>query len=311
MAQLTRFAIGQGSPANTFLAVWMAQEADLYKAQGLDAYIVPMIGGKDSASEFAAGRLQAMHIGMSSVVRANTAGADLVTIGSLSNIIRNTLFAAPHIKSAAELKGGTVGISSAGSESDPIVSLALGRIGLKRDDVKIKEIGVHRLTAVQTGKVDATVLGEPHRTEAFEAGLLALLDLYGEKVPWLYSGLVVSRRYLREHRPEVLAFMKATIEGNRIAITDAARAKAVLARELDLTPPALIDATYDNFKAATPLNAELSRAGAGNVVAYNIVLNASRKVEDYTDPSVGEELVASGFIAEMDKKYGARRENRE
>lgn len=304
MAQLATFNIGQGSPANTFLANWMAKEAGLYAAEGLDASIVPMVGGKDSATEFAAGRLQAMHIGMSSVVRANTAGADLVTVGSLSNVIRNTLFAAPHIKDAAALKGGIVGISSAGSESDPIVSLALGRLGLKREDVKIAEIGVNRLAAVRTGQVAATVLGEPHRTQAFQEGLRPLLDLLGEKVPWLYSGLVVSRRYLAQNRAQVLAFMRATIEGNRIAMADAGRGKALLARELGLTDPKLIDATYDNFKAATPRNAELSLPGAQNVVTHTIIANASKRVEDYIDPSIGEELVRSGFIARMDAKYG-------
>lgn len=303
MAQLAAFNIGQGSPANTFLAVWMAQDAGLYAAQGLDAKIVPMVGGKDSATEFAAGRLQSMHIGMSSVVRANTAGADLATIGSLSNVIRNTFFAAPHIKAAADLKGGLVGISSAGSESDPIISLALGRLGLKREDVKLSEIGVNRLAAVRTGQVAATVLGEPHRSQAFEEGLKPLLDLFGEKVPWLYSGLVVSRRYLAQNRSHVLGFMKATIEGNRMAMADAGRGKAVLARELDMTDPKLIDSTYENFKVATPRNAELSLPGAQNVVTHTIIPNASKRVEDYIDASIGEELIRSGFIAEMDAKY--------
>lgn len=303
MAQLTRFNIGQGSPANTFLAVWMAQEAGLYAAQGLDAKVVPMVGGRDCAPEFAAGRLQTMHIGMSSVVRANTAGADLVTIGSLSNIVRNTFFAAPRIKTAADLKGGKVGISSAGSESDPIVTMALARLGLKRSDVTLAEIGVNRLVPVRTGEVDATVLGEPHRSQAFAEGLLPLLDLFGEKIPWLYSGLVVSKRYLKENRGAVLGFMKATIEANRIAIHDAQRGKAVLARELNITDAKTLEATYQNFKAATPLNAELSIPGAENVVKFTVVPNASRNVEDYIDRSIGEELVKSGFIAEMDRKY--------
>lgn len=303
MAALTTFNIGQGSPANTFLAVWMAQEAGLYRAHGLDARVVPMVGGRDCAPEFAAGRLQAMHIGMSSVVRANTAGADLVTIGSLSNIVRNTFFAAPRIKSAADLKGGTVGISSAGSESDPIVTMALSRLGLKREDVTFKEIGVNRLVPVRTGQVDATVLGEPHRSQAFAEGIRPLLDLFGDKMPWLYSGLVVSRRYLREDRAAVLAFMKATIEANRIAIKDPARGKAVLARELSIADAKTLDATYENFKAATPLNAELSLPGAENVVKFTIVPNASKKVADYIDASIGEELVRSGFIAQMDAKY--------
>ena len=73
--------------------------------------------------------------------------------------------------------------------------------------------------------------------------------------------------------------MKATIEANRIAIHDAARGKAVLARELDITDAKTLDATYANFKAATPLNAELSLPGAENVVKYTVDENASPRVE--------------------------------
>ena len=181
--------------------------------------------------------------------------------------------------------------------------MALARLGLKRSDVTFKEIGVNRLVPVRTGAVDATVLGEPHRSQALAEGLLPLIDLFGERIRWLYSGLVVSKRYLKENRGAVIGFMKATIEANRIAVHDAARGKAVLARELDITDAKTLDATYANFKAATPLNAELSLPGAENVVKYTVVANASPRVEDYIDRSIGEELVKSGFIAAMDKTY--------
>ena len=51
------------------------------------------------------------------------------------------MFAGPTVKSAADLKGGTVGISSTGSETDATTTLALRSLGLKREDVTIKEIG--------------------------------------------------------------------------------------------------------------------------------------------------------------------------
>ena len=84
------------------------------------------------------GRIQVMHIGFSSVVRANQAGADLVVIASLSNVIRGTLFGSPGL---ADLKGGIFGISSTGSESDAVATIALSRLGLTRTDVTIKEVG--------------------------------------------------------------------------------------------------------------------------------------------------------------------------
>src|SRR5579859_3759814 len=153
MAGLIPFKVGEASPANTFLAIWVAKDAGLYEANGLAVAIVPVVGGRESGPDLAIGRINLMHIGLSSVVRANRMGGDLVAVGSLSNIIRNTLFTAPHVKGAADLKGGIVGISSAGSETDPTTTLALRKLGLSRDDVVVKEIGVSRLAAVRDGTV--------------------------------------------------------------------------------------------------------------------------------------------------------------
>jgi ABC-type nitrate/sulfonate/bicarbonate transport system substrate-binding protein len=70
------------------------------------------------------------------------------------------MFSAPNVKVAADLKGGVIGISSGGSESDSTTTLALRRLGLTRQDVTVKEIGVDRLSALRAGQVAATVLGE-------------------------------------------------------------------------------------------------------------------------------------------------------
>jgi NitT/TauT family transport system substrate-binding protein len=304
-AELIPFKVGQAAPANTFLAIWMAQAAGFYEAQGLRLEIVPMSGGSQSGPALKSGRIQLMHIGMSSVVRANLSGAgDLRCIGSLANIIRSTMFTAPGVKTAAELKGGIIGISSVGSESDSTTTMALQRLGLTRADVTVKEVGVDRLPLVRTGMVSATVLGEPQRSEAFGLGLNSIFDFYAERIPWLYSGLTVDHRYLQEHRDVLVRWLKATIEGNYLAVADATRAKEVLARELKLADPKLIDASYANFKAETPPNAEIDRAGAENILRIVAPANASRNLDDYIDMSLTDGLRAEGFFDAMKKKYG-------
>lgn len=303
MPELVTFKVGEASPANTFLAIWMARAAGFYEANGLELEIVAVVGGRETGPDLELGRLDLMVIGMSSVVRANAAGSDLVTIGSLSNVIRNTMFTAPNVKTAADLKGGIVGISSAGSETDATTTLALRRLGLTREDVTIKEIGVQRLAAVRDGEVSASLMGEPSRSWAFELGLNPIVDLFADRTPWLYSGLVVQRDFLKNHRDFVVRFMKGTVEGNYLAVSDEKRAKAVLARELALTDPKIIDVTYANFKSETPLNAEMTRAGAQNIIDIVAPSNASRDVDDYMEPSVFEELRAEGFFAAMQMKY--------
>ncbi len=301
-ADLIPFRIGKASPANTFLAIWMAEAAGFYRDNGLEAEIVEMIGGADTGPALTSGRIQLFHIGLSSVVRANAAGHDVTTIGSLSNVIRSALFTAPGIKTAADLKGGDVGISSTGSESDLTTTLALAKLGLARGDVTFDEIGVERLEAVRTGQVAATMLGEPHRSRARAMGVNVIIDLLAERIPWLYSGLVVDRAYLAGHPDTLARFLRATVEGNYLAVSDAVRAKEVLARELNLIDPDIIEATYANFKAETPANAELTREGAENVIA-TVGLPGAGKVDDHMDASVYDTLRNEGFFDAMAQKY--------
>ena len=305
-AEAIPFSIGEASPANTYLAIWMAEEAGLYEAQGLELHFVQMNGGRETAPQLEAGNIQLMHIGMSSVVRANSLGSDLRVIGSLSNIIRQTMFLAPGVRSAEDLRGRAIGISSTGSESDSTTTLVLERLGLTRDDVRIREIGRDRLDAVRNGIVAATMLGEPSRSEALAFELTPIVDLYAERIPWLFSGLTVDRAYLVAHRDLVLRFMRATIEGNYIAITNEVGAKNVLEQRLSLTEAAIVDASYNNFKAETPINAEIDPAGAENVVAALAGMVASDNIDDYIDLSIGEELRAEGFFVAMEEKYGVR-----
>ena len=133
--------VGISEPVNTVLAIWMADAAGFYEAAGIKLEIINMNGGSRGAAELAAGRIDAMHVGLSSVVQLNRTGGDLRIVASLANVIRFTFFSAPDVKTAADLKGGVVGVSSFGSESDSTVTLALKRLGLSRDDVTLKEYG--------------------------------------------------------------------------------------------------------------------------------------------------------------------------
>ncbi len=304
MPELALFKVGLASPANTFFAIWMARDAGFYEREGLRVEIVPVVGGVNTGPDLASGHVHLMHIGMSSVVRANALGGDVVEIGSLSNIIRNTMFLAPGVRNATDLKGKIVGISSAGSETDSATTLALRRLGLQRSDVTIKEIGVVRLDAVRNGEVAASLMGEPTRGQALAMGLTPIVDLLSDRTPWLYSGLAVHRAFLRDHRDRVKAFLKATVEGNYLAYTDAVRAKPLLARELGLSDPGIIDITYENFRAATPLDADVTWEGARNIINVLDYPGMSSDPRAHVDDGVYKELDAEGFYKAMREKYG-------
>src|SRR4051794_5367600 len=76
-ADLIEFKVGLSEPVNTALALWMAEAGGFYAARGLKVEIINMNGGSRGAQELQAGRLDAMHVGLSSVVRINRSGGDL------------------------------------------------------------------------------------------------------------------------------------------------------------------------------------------------------------------------------------------
>ena len=304
----TPFKAGIADPVNTVLAWWMAQSAGFYKAQGLDVSILNMNGGSRGAEELAAGRIDAMHVGLSSVIRLNASGSDLRLVGSLSNVVRFTLFSAPGVRAGSDLKGGVIAVSTAGSESDTTVNLTLQRFGLKRSDVSFKDYGggPARLAAVKAGEVKATMLNEPFSTLARQQGVNVLMDLAAEQTPWVFSGITVRTASLKDarERDRLKRFLKGTIEGNYAALTDAKRAKAVLGNELHNTSERTIDIAYEDFAKQSPLNLEPSQKGAENILAQ--LAPGRGKLDDYIDTGLLDEIRNEGFMAQMEAKYNRK-----
>jgi len=297
--------VGVSDAVNTVLPLWMAQAGGFFAANGLSVELINTGGGSRGAQELQAGRLDLMRVGLSSVVQANRAGGDLRLVASMSNVIRFTFFSGADVKTAADLKGGVVGVSTFGSESDSIATLALDRLGLARTDVTFKEYGgsTQRLAALKAGEIKATAVNEPGASLAREQGVNVLVDLVPEQIPWLFSGVVMRRGDFSARWGVIGRFLRAAIEGNHLALTNEKLAKEVLAKELKLTDSKIVDISYSDFKLQTPRNMELSIKGAENVIAQ-IGGQGSSKVEDYVDPTLLGVLRDGGFFFTMDRKYG-------
>jgi NitT/TauT family transport system substrate-binding protein len=302
--ELTPFKVGMSDAVNTVLPLWMAEAGGFFAANGLKVELVNMGGGSRGAQELGAGGLDLMRVGLSSVVQANRAGGDLRLIASMSNVIRFTFFSGAGVRTAADLRGGAIGVSSFGSESDSTVTMALERLGMRRDEVTLKEYGgaTRRLAALKSGEIKATAINEPVASQAREQGVNVMVDLVADQIPWLFSGVVVKRGDLTTRRDVITRFVKAAIEGNHLALTNEMLAKDVLARELKLSDRKIVDISYTDFKLQTPLNMEPSDTGADNVLTQ-IGGSGSRNLADYIDTGVLDDLRKAGFFTNLALKY--------
>jgi len=297
------FKVGISEPVNTVLAIWMAEAAGLYAERGLAVEIVNMNGGSRGAAELAAGRIDAMHVGLSSVVRLNREGRDLRIVAALANVIRFTFFSAPGVRDAAGLKGGVVAVTTFGSESDTVATLMLRRLGLARDDVTVKEYGSaqRRIAALRSGEIQATALNEPFASLARERGLHVLLDLVPERIPWLFTAIVVRRSALAERRDVLTRFIRATAEGNAIALADEARAKSVLAAKTNIRDAKILDISYRDFEALSPADIAPTKSAADNILAQ--FPGASLNHGEYIDLSILDALNKDDVFTALQQKY--------
>ena len=310
-AEPAELKVGISAPVVTVFPLWMAETAGFYKKQGLKVEVVNMEGGTRGIQVLLSDAIQAMHVGLAPVVQANRQGADLRLISSSSNTIPFTIFSPPGVKTAADIKGGTVGVSTFGSESDVAVTLALKQLGLTRKDVAIVQMGgtSQRLAALMSGQVKAAPLIEPGTTMAREQGLNPLVDLAAAKVPWVFDAIVVKRSYLEAQREVLTRLLKAYIEAAYLTLADEKRAKELIARQFKTNDSKVINATYNDFKRLMPLDAEPSRAGAENVIAelQGIGLQVgSKNVDDYLDTRIIQGLKKEGFFTALRQQYGVQ-----
>ena len=306
-AELIPFKIGISAPVVTIFPVWMAQAAGLYEREGIKAEVIYMEGGTRGLQVLLSGEIDAMHVGLAPAVLANKQGADLRLVTSTCNTIPITMFT----KSAVgmdNLKGKTFGISTFGSETDIAISILLKRVGLSRQDVTVAQIGgsSQRFAALVAGRIDIAPLIEPGITLAKERGFVPLIDLAAAGTPWIFDSVVVTTSYLRDKRETLTRFVKAYVAGAYLALSDAAKAKEVIAQRFKTNDAKVIDATYADFQRLMPRDAAPSLEGARNVLDQLAAIGTdvpSRDMKDYLDLSVIDSLKQAGYFAQVQQTY--------
>lgn len=300
------FRVGITAPTVNMLPLWMARDAGLFRMRGLNVEIVNTEGGSRGLAQVGQGRLQAMTVGLSATIDANTKGGDYRLIASGANTMSFRFFGAPGI-GVNTLRAKPVGVSSFGSESDVAATMALKRLGLTRENVMVVESGgtLDRLEALRAGRIAATALNEPADSQAQMSGLPLLMDLKAN-LPWIFTAIVVDRRYLETHRATLLNFLRAYGEGIHLALGDETRAKRVLAAEFRQFSPAIVQITYDDFKARVPRDASPSPDGIATQLrefpGLGIPLK-STNAADYVDATLIDDLKREGFFTAMQVKY--------
>ena len=209
--QLTKVRVAYDGYSMTSGPLIYAEKQGIFKKFGLDITPVFVEAGSTLTGAVIGGSVDIAQNGYTSSMAAGVAGANIVIIGGISNKLPFQLVAKNAIKDAAQLKGQAIAISRYGSSTDQAVDFALKHLGIKRDDVKVLQLGgpATRIAAAMSGQVGGTMEQYPDTAGLTRQGFHVLVDVTDVAGDYPNTAYVTNRTYLKNNADVVKRFMMA------------------------------------------------------------------------------------------------------
>jgi NitT/TauT family transport system substrate-binding protein len=205
------------SPVDDVMPVLYAQKTGMFRAAGLDVTIERAQSGAAAAAAVAGGSVDIGKGNLLSVVTARAHNIPLVIVAPAAIYDPKTpdaalvVAAGSPIKSAKDLAGKTVGVTSLGDLSAVATQAWINAGGGNWQDTKFIEVPYPALEpALEQNRVQAVVLLKPFITDAVAAGKVTVLGLvYNAVAPrFLESVWFSTADYVAGHRAAVATFQR-------------------------------------------------------------------------------------------------------
>lgn len=301
-AEATRIRVGYPSPSASFFPLFATKEAGLFEKYGLDTEMI-YVQGVQLVQVHVAGQLDIATISSVVYLQAAVEGADLVQIASSIDGQLMKLMVHPSITKPQDLKGKTLAVTRFGSLTDLLIRPALKNWGLEpQKDVKLIQIGrmPDIATAISQRTVDGGMISFPTSVQAEKLNIKTLYDFAESDFAIPATTVVISRRYGKSHRDEVLRFLKAYIEGTQRLFADRELGIRALRKYGGISDRDLLASTYDLFTSRYIKKIpKVNLQGIENSLSLIAESNAKakgHKPEEFMDTSFMAELEKTGFI---------------
>ena len=221
----------------------MAKEQKFSEERGLDVEFVDFKSDQTMLQALIAGEIDSGESNPAGMIRSVQAGSDMVIIGSTIEGLAWSVFAEPGTKSLADLKGKTVGTSTAGSLPDVFVKTALEAKDISPDSVQFANVGAGQsaYAALLAGKISAVPLSDEYRPQAEKNGL-AVLAPASEVTPLYPRRMIMGKAStFKKRKDATVAFLASQIEAQHYSLAhrDAEIALAAKITKRDVNDPSL------------------------------------------------------------------------
>ena len=161
----------------------------------------------------------------------------------------------PSIKSAADLKGKSVAISTFGGTSHGSALLLLKGIGYTEKDATITPVGGQsaRIAALKGGSVGCAVVDMAEKDNMTAQGFNVIYDETKSDLQWGRSGLMATADFLKKNPNTALVVVASTLEAQQKMFTDPDNSAKEFAKFAQLKDDAALNAvkTFATYGSRT------------------------------------------------------------
>jgi NitT/TauT family transport system substrate-binding protein len=234
-----KIGLSTGGESSQF-AEYLAEQLGYYKTiGGFDSVEVSSLQGDAKVVQaIVAGGLDLGVLGVSGAI--NSAATDSpIKILSINGVtLTDGLVCGPTIKTAADVKGKQIAISSFGSTAHGSTILLLEGIGLTEKDVTLTQVGNQdaRLAAVKAGSVACAPIDLAQKAAVTAAGLNTITDNKSSGKQWGRSGLGATTDFITANPNTVLGVVASVLAAQNYMFTNTDDAAAKFAEYSQQTP---------------------------------------------------------------------------
>jgi ABC-type nitrate/sulfonate/bicarbonate transport system substrate-binding protein len=203
--------------------LWVTKDKGLFEKYGLDANF-NQIATVQQISAVTAGQVDIGQTTCDTPASAILNGADLKLFAMFVPYVEALLYGRPEIKTAADLKGKVLGVSTAGPGIQRYsTEYALQKLSLdpKKDvELRVFNTTMDAFAATKAGIIQAIAVFPPDDVASEKAGFNLLYNVQKDHVLYPTSCMYATNKYIKEHSDVILAYIRALSEGLAIYKTD-------------------------------------------------------------------------------------------
>jgi NitT/TauT family transport system substrate-binding protein len=215
---LLKMRFTQSGNTSSSWPLYVAEQKKMFERNGLQVEVIIIRGATNVVRAVLSETVPIGRINPDYVIGASEKGAKVKIVAANMEKIPYDIFARPEIKTGADLKGKTLGVSTLTGGTTLMVHEVLEKAyKLKDSDYKLLVVGTspERYAALKGGSVHATFMGPPFNFRAAKENYRKLANFHEYLGPILFTADFAHMNYIKSNRAEIVRYLKAMIEATR------------------------------------------------------------------------------------------------